>query len=55
MPLQILSPILVSVTKIAWYEETRRFMVGFMDGVIDQCSTEEFESPIRTQAHEVSY
>lgn len=43
----------MTVTKISWYEETRRFVVGYSDGVIDQCSIEEFEPPIRTQAHEV--
>ncbi|KAL4227435.1 putative E3 ubiquitin-protein ligase herc1 [Mactra antiquata] len=42
----------VPVTVIVWYEETRRFMIGYKDGIIDQCCIEQFESPIRTQAHE---
>lgn len=44
----------VSVRKISWYEETRRFVVGYSDGMVYQCSPEEFESPWATQAHESS-
>lgn len=44
----------VSVTQIAWFEESRQFIVGYSDGVIYQCSLEQFEQPIRTEAHELS-
>ena len=43
----------VSVTNLAWFEESRRFLIAFSDGVIYQSSPSEFEEPIRTEAHEV--
>ena len=45
----------VSVTKLAWFEESRRFLIAFSDGVIYQSSPSEFDEPIRTEAHEVSW
>ena len=44
----------VSVTKVAWFEESRRFLIAFSDGVIYQSSPSELDEPIRTEAHEVS-
>ena len=43
----------VSVTKLVWFEESRRLLVAFSDGIIYQCSTSEYEEPVRTEAHEV--
>ncbi|KAH9513367.1 putative E3 ubiquitin-protein ligase herc1 [Bulinus truncatus] len=44
----------VSVTSIAWYEEDKRFAVGFSDGVISLCSRQDFEQPININAHKKS-
>ncbi|XP_059169765.1 probable E3 ubiquitin-protein ligase HERC1 isoform X3 [Physella acuta] len=44
----------VSVTSIAWYEEDRRFAVGYSDGVISLCSRENFEQPVNIDAHKSS-
>ncbi|XP_052792636.1 probable E3 ubiquitin-protein ligase HERC1 isoform X1 [Mya arenaria] len=44
----------VSVSRIAWYDEGRRFVVGYSDGMVYQCSPEPFEEPFKTQAHETS-
>uniref|UniRef100_A0A2C9KCS9 B30.2/SPRY domain-containing protein n=1 Tax=Biomphalaria glabrata TaxID=6526 RepID=A0A2C9KCS9_BIOGL len=44
----------VSVTCIVWYEEDKRFAVGFSDGVISLCSRQEFEQPINIDAHKKS-
>ncbi|KAK3583560.1 hypothetical protein CHS0354_026149 [Potamilus streckersoni] len=44
----------VSVTQIAWFEETKRFLVSYSDGVVAQCSKESQELPIRTEAHQSS-
>lgn len=43
----------MSVTKIAWFDEGRRFVVGYSDGVLYQCSPEHFEPPFTTPAHQV--
>ncbi|KAH9513368.1 putative E3 ubiquitin-protein ligase herc1 [Bulinus truncatus] len=45
---------IVSVTSIAWYEEDKRFAVGFSDGVISLCSRQDFEQPININAHKKS-
>lgn len=41
------------MTKIAWFDEGRRFVVGYSDGVLYQCSPEHFEPPFTTPAHQV--
>ncbi|CAL1541385.1 unnamed protein product [Lymnaea stagnalis] len=44
----------VSVTCIVWYEEDRRFAVGYSDGVISLCSREDFGQPVNIDAHKSS-
>ncbi|XP_050402259.2 probable E3 ubiquitin-protein ligase HERC1 [Patella vulgata] len=44
----------VSVTQIAWYNEDKRFMVGYSDGTISVCSKSDFEQPVNTEAHQNS-
>ena len=46
--------LLVSVTHIQWYDEDKRFAVGFSDGIVCMCSKETFEEPQAIEAHEVS-
>lgn len=43
----------VSVSAMDWFDEDKRFAVGFSDGVIGLCSREPIELPWFTQAHEV--
>ena len=41
------------MTKLAWFEESRKFLVAYSDGIIYQSNTSEYEEPVRTEAHEV--
>ncbi|XP_067667414.1 probable E3 ubiquitin-protein ligase HERC1 [Haliotis asinina] len=44
----------VSVTQIAWFNDDRRFAVGYSDGMVSLCSQAEFEQPLNTEAHQNS-
>ena len=43
----------VSVSQLAWYDEDKRFAVGYSDGSVYLCSKSEFEPPIPIRAHQV--
>ena len=44
----------VSVTHVEWYEEDKRFAVGFVDGMLYLCGLEEYSPTVVVEAHQVS-
>ena len=44
----------MSVTQLAWFDEDRKFAVAFGDGELMLCSRNEFEEPVKVEAHQVS-
>ncbi|PVD19395.1 hypothetical protein C0Q70_19883 [Pomacea canaliculata] len=44
----------VSVTQLAWYDEDHRFAVGYSDGELALCSKNDFEDPVKVEAHKSS-
>ncbi|KAK7467957.1 hypothetical protein BaRGS_00036800 [Batillaria attramentaria] len=44
----------VSVTQLAWFDEDRRFAVGYSDGELALCSRNDLEEPVKVEAHQNS-
>ncbi len=44
----------VCVTQLAWYDDEKRFAVGFSDGLIYLATRDEFQQPTRLEAHQVN-
>jgi len=42
----------VSVRHIEWYDEDKRFAVGYSDGMVYLCSPDEYQQPIAIEAHQ---
>ena len=45
----------VSVRQIEWYDEDKRFAVGYSDGMVYLCSPDEYQQPIAIEAHQVMF
>jgi hypothetical protein len=43
----------VSIRNIEWYDEDKRFAVGYSDGMVYLCSSDEYQQPIAIEAHQV--
>lgn len=41
------------MTQLAWYDEDHRFAVGYSDGELALCSKNDFEDPVKVEAHKV--
>ncbi len=50
---QSLPPLPASVSQLRWYDEDKKFAVGFSDGVVLLCAKDDFESVIPLEAHQV--
>ncbi|XP_076465936.1 putative E3 ubiquitin-protein ligase HERC1 isoform X3 [Babylonia areolata] len=44
----------VPVTQLAWFDEDRKFAVAYHDGELVLCSRNEFEEPVRVEAHQTA-
>ncbi|KAL8615069.1 hypothetical protein ACOMHN_013603 [Nucella lapillus] len=44
----------VSVTHLAWFDEDRKFAVAYHDGELMLCSRNEYEEPVRVEAHQTA-
>ncbi|KAK7116135.1 hypothetical protein V1264_001871 [Littorina saxatilis] len=42
----------VSVTQLAWFDEDHKFAVAYSDGELLLCSRNEFEEPLKVEAHQ---
>ena len=42
-----------AVSQLAWYDEDKKFVVAYADGMLAECSREETEAPRIVEAHEV--
>ena len=43
----------VSVTQLAWFDEDSKFAVAYQDGEVMLCGKNEYEEPIKVEAHQV--
>lgn len=43
----------VSVKYMAWFDEDKRFAVGYSDGMVYLCSKDDFQEPVAIEAHQV--
>ncbi|ESP05641.1 hypothetical protein LOTGIDRAFT_181433 [Lottia gigantea] len=44
----------VSITQIAWYNEDKKFVIGYNDGTLSIASNKDYDQPINTEAHQNS-
>ena len=45
----------MAVTCLAWFDEDRKFAVAYADGELVLCSKNEYEEPVKIEAHQVLY
>ena len=43
----------MAVTCLAWFDEDRKFAVAYADGELVLCSKNEYEEPVKIEAHQV--